>query len=195
MRKGTFILVIGPTGSGKGTLMRHAMERIPELVVPNSYTTRPPRQGDNVEGKHYCFVSVEEFETRRDNGEFLEWAKFGDNYYGTRREEVLEALQSGKVLVKEIEVQGARQVRDLLPKEQLMIVYIDAGPWEELARRARARAPITEEELAKRRQRYEDEITFKAEADKVIENPDGGREDAQQQFEQVLRGALGRTAD
>lgn len=194
MRSGKFILVIGPTGSGKGTLLRHAMERMPGLTVPSSYTTRTPREGGNVEGKHYRFISVEEFEAYKKEDAFLEWAEFGGNYYGTRREEVLTALAEGKVLVKEMEVQGARQVKAILPHDRLMTIFVDAGSWQELERRVRERAPITDEELQKRRLRYEDEITFKAEADCIVANPPGEKEAAQKEFERVLRAALDEAA-
>lgn len=193
MAHGTLILVIGPTGSGKSMLMRHAIEAHPELELPYSYTTRAKREGI-VENDHYRFVSREEFEARIERGEFLEWAEYGGNYYGTLKGEVLDALASGKVLLKEMEVQGARQVRAVLPPEQLVTVFIDAGSWEELERRVRARAPMTEEELAKRKHRHEDEMTFKPEADIVVENHPGKAEEAKAAFSAVVERALSEAA-
>ena len=181
MKQGKFILVIGPTGSGKSMLMKHAMTLLPELVIPYSYTTRPRRE-NIVENAHYKFISVEEFKGLIDTGAFLEWAQYSGNLYGTLRSEVEEQLASGRTLLKEVEVQGARQIRKLLPKEQLLTVFISAGPWEGLEARIRARAPITDEEIALRKQRYEDEITFMGEADACIENIEGHKEVANDAF-------------
>ncbi len=170
-------------------LMKHAIATYPDLVIPYSYTTRA-RRPDAVENDHYRFLSVPEFETMIEEGAFLEWARFGDNYYGTLKAEVEEELAAGKVLLKEMEVQGVRQVRDLLPKERFVTVYIDAGPWEELAERALKRAPMSDEELAKRKQRYDDELTFKDEADTVIVNKEGMQEEAKAAFEAIINAAL-----
>lgn len=172
-------------GSGKSMLMKHAIATHPDLVMPYSYTTRP-RRPDAVENDHYRFVSVEEFEAMIEAGAFLEWARFGDNYYGTRRDEVEEELAAGKLLLKEMEVQGVRQVRGLLPRDQFLTVFVDAGSWEVLAARAVKRAPMSDEELAKRRQRYEDELTFKEEADRVIVNGEGMQEEAKAAFDAIL---------
>ncbi len=190
---GTFILVIGPTGSGKSTLMKHVIEQFPELVLPYSYTTRAKR-ADHVEGKHYKFISVEEFKQKIDAGAFLEWAEYSGNFYGTLRGEVEQQLAEGKVLLKEVEVQGARQIRELLPKEELMTVFVSSGDWKDLEARVRARAPITEEELALRKQRYEDEITFKDEADEVILNVEGKREVAQEAFKNLIQSVIQRNS-
>lgn len=186
---GTFILVIGPTGSGKSTLMKHVIEQFPELVLPYSYTTRTKRS-DHVEGKHYTFITVEEFKQKIDAGEFLEWAEYGGNYYGTLRSEVEKELSEGKVLLKEVEVQGARQIRSLLPKKELMTVFVSSGDWPDLEARVRARAPITEEELTLRKQRYEDEITFKDEADQVILNTEGRKEAAKEDFKNLIQSVI-----
>lgn len=190
MRPGTFIVLIGGMGSGKSMLMKHAITSYPELVIPYSYTTRA-RRPDAVENDHYRFVAVPEFEQMIEEGAFLEWARFGDNYYGTRKAEVEEELAAGKVLLKEMEVQGVRQVRDILPKEQFLTVYVDAGPWEELAERALKRAPMSDEELAKRHKRYDDERTFKEEADAVVVNREGEQEAARAAFGALIERALG----
>ena len=189
MNSGTFIVLIGGMGSGKSMLMKHAIATYPELVIPYSYTTRP-RRPDAVENDHYRFLMVPEFEKMIEEGAFLEWARFGDNYYGTLKAEVEEDLAAGKVLLKEMEVQGVRQVRDLLPKEQFVTVYIDAGPWEGLRERALKRAPMSDEELSKRKQRYDDELTFKDEADTVVVNHEGKQEEAKAAFAAVIEAAL-----
>lgn len=189
MARGKLLLVIGPTGSGKSTLMRHAREHFPELGVLNSYTTRQ-RRPDHVENDHYRFVSVDEFKAMREGGEFLEWAEFSGNYYGTRKADVEGFIADGKVVIKEMEVQGVRQVKDLLPKEDVLTIFIHAGPWEELMDRAIKRDHMDEEELARRKARYDDEVTFMPEADVIIENRAGQREEADQAFEAVIQNAV-----
>jgi guanylate kinase len=190
---GKLILVGGPMGSGKGTLMRHALERFPSVSSPKSYTTRARRDYAG-ESQHYVFISREDFEAKIAANAFLEWAEFSGNYYGTLRAEVEKGLQEGKVMFKEMEVQGMRQVRSVLPKSSLTIVYIDAGPWEELRQRALGRAPMTDEELEKRRLRYEDEVTFMPEADIVVRNYTGKYEAAEAAFESIIEKALDEAA-
>ncbi|HEV8677412.1 MAG TPA: guanylate kinase [Candidatus Paceibacterota bacterium] len=187
--KGKLILVIGPTGSGKGTLLAQAKTDIPGLVFPVSCTTRAMRPGE-ASGQTYYFVSPEEFESRVRAGEFLEWAEYGHNRYGTLKSEIIPALERGETVIREIEVQGARQIQEILLPQNLRIIYIDAGSWEELERRITARAPIGAPELEARRKRYQDETSFKARADVVIENRDGGLESAKQEFESAVRAIM-----
>lgn len=187
--KGKLILVIGPTGSGKGTLLAHVRQAIPQLVFPVSCTTRAMRPGE-VSGQTYYFVSPGEFEKRAHAGEFLEWAEYGHNRYGTLKSEILPAIAQGKTVIREIEVQGARQVQAILPPENLRIIYIDAGSWEDLEKRIKARAPIGAPELEARRKRYEDETSFKGQATAVIENRDGALEQAKQDFEAAVRAIM-----
>lgn len=191
MKQGTLILVIGPTGSGKGTLLEEVRKNIPDLVFPVSCTTRVMRPGE-VEGQTYYFVSRDEFEARRERGEFLEWAEYGHNLYGTLRSEILPAVEEGKTVIREIEVQGARQIQQILPRDLLRIIYVDAGSWEDLERRITLRAPIGAPELEARRKRYEDETSFKAQADIVVENRDGKLEDAKRQFEDAVHTIMKR---
>ncbi|MBU0750261.1 guanylate kinase [Patescibacteria group bacterium] len=186
---GTFFIVMGPTGSGKSTLMKHVIAQFPDVLVPPSFTTRDRRPSE-IENSHYTFVDKNTFTAMVEKGEFLEWAEFSGNFYGTLKETVIVPLAEGKVLFTEMEVQGVRQARALLPAEQVKVVFIDAGPWEELEARIRARAPITDEEIAKRKQRYEDEMTYKDEADIVISNHSGEIETAKETFANLIRDAI-----
>lgn len=191
--RGKLILVIGPMGSGKSTLMHHAIEKFPEVTTPYSYTTRP-RRPDPVENEHYKFVSVEEFEQMIEEGKMLEWAKFSQNYYGTLKAEVEEGLAGGKVMFKEMEVQGVRQVKAALDPEDLVTVFIDAGSWENLVERALARSHMSEEELERRRLHHEDELTFMPDASVVIHNRTLDEKDAAKlAFEEIIRNALNDT--
>lgn len=180
-RRGKLVLVVAPSGSGKDTLMEAAEAAFPDLPTLVTCTTRAPRPGE-VNGVDYHFFTREEFDHRIALGEFLEWAEYSGNRYGTLRASIEEVLERGEVLVAAIEVQGARQMRTLLPPQELAIVYIEAGGWEVLKRRIEARAPISPEELAKRYERYLDEATFKEEADVVVENLDGKLEEGTAAF-------------
>lgn len=183
---GRFILVVGPSGSGKSALLDYLKAELPEVVFPISCTTRTPRPGE-VAGEKYFFISKEEFEQREKNGEFIEWAQYGGNYYGTLRSQIDEPIAAGKLVVREVEVQGAQQLQKLFPKEILKIIFIDAGEWEALERRIVARAPIDGPELLARRKRYEDERAFMPQADVVVRNPDGGLEVAKHDFVEAVQ--------
>lgn len=178
---GKLILVVAPSGSGKGVLLEALKEKHPEITFPLSCTTRSPRPGE-VEGEKYYFISAEEFQTRAAQGDFIENASYGGNLYGVLKAPVLEALAAGKTLVRELEVQGARQIIANMPAQVLRTIFIDAGPWETLERRIRSRAPISEDELAARHARFEDERTFKTEAMRVVSNLDGEVEQAKKDF-------------
>ena len=182
---GKVVLVVGASGSGKGVLIKHAVELHPDIVFPISCTTRSMRPGE-IDGVQYHFISKETFLNRIEEGEFLEWAQYSGNYYGTLKSEVVPALEQGKIVLAEIEVQGARQVREIIPADSLTIIYIDAGPWEDLARRIQARAPISQEELEARRHRYDDEQTFRPEATYIVENFDGKFPEADAAFEKII---------
>ena len=178
---GKLILVVGPTGSGKGTLEAHLHEVRPDIYWSISCTTRTPRPGEK-DGDRYFFIPKEEFERLEKAGEFLAWAQYGGNFYGTLKSQVFPMLAQGKTVMREVEVQGARQIMQAVPKEQCKIIFIDAGPWEELERRVLARASMGEVELLSRRKRYEDEISFMPQADVVVKNYDGGLSQAKKDF-------------
>jgi guanylate kinase len=108
-------VITGPSGVGKGTLIRLLRERVPELVLSVSATTRAPRAGEE-DGVDYHFLSDAEFARRVDAGEFVEWAEYSGRRYGTLRSELERHLAEGRPVVLEIEVQGARQVREAMPE-------------------------------------------------------------------------------
>ncbi|KND46981.1 MAG: guanylate kinase [Parcubacteria bacterium C7867-004] len=184
--RGKLVAIVGPSGSGKGTLMKRARSVYPDILFPVSCTTRDPRPGE-VDGTDYHFLTAAEFDRRIESSEFIEWAQFGAHKYGTEKKEILPHLEMGELVMREFEVQGTRLLRDLLPPDEFVTIYIDAGSWEGMARRVRDRAPITDEELEKRRLRYLDERTFKDEATYVVQNPDGGQEQADRDFMDVVR--------
>jgi guanylate kinase len=138
------------------------------------------------DGVQYHFIAIEEFQRRIKAGDFLEWAQYANSFYGTLKSELSPLLDEGSHVLLEIDMQGARQIMDLVPKENLLTVFVDAGTWEDLSSRITARAPITNEELEKRHARYIAEMSFKDEANTIITNTDGGLEFAKKQFEEVV---------
>jgi guanylate kinase len=125
-------VITGPSGVGKGTLIRDLLKRVPELELSVSATTREPRDGEQ-DGRDYHFLSAEEFDRRADAGDFLEFATYSGNRYGTLRSEIERRLAAGHSVVLEIEVQGARQVRAAMPES----VQIFIAPPEPAALRER----------------------------------------------------------
>lgn len=166
---GHVVIVMAPMGSGKGTVIQYARERFPELRTTVSCTTRASRPGE-VDGQDYHFLTREAFLAKIDAGEFLEWAEFGGNLYGTLQSEILPPITRGEIVIAEIEVQGVEQLRTLLPAAVMTTIYIEAGGWDELRRRALARAEMSQAELKRRHERYLVELQTKAWADLIIDN-------------------------
>src|SRR5436305_8606512 len=163
---GGVLVVTGPSGVGKGTLINRLLERVPGLTLSISATTRPPRPGE-VEGRDYHFLSTEEFEKRLLRGAFLEHAVYAGNHYGTPRSEI-ERARDGLVL--EIEVEGARQVRERLP-EALQVFIAPPSP-EALRERLLLRGTDSAEQVQRRLARAEDELAARSEFRHVIVNDD-----------------------
>ena len=183
--RGKLILLVGPSGSGKHTLTEYIQANFPDIVFPASCTTRDPRPGEG-QGKAYYFVSREEFQRRIEAGEFLEWAEYAGNLYGTIKSEIFPALQNGKLVFREVEVEGARNIKKEIAPELLRIIFVDAGSWKNLERRIVDRASISEEELQKRKERYADEVSFQKSADYTIKNLDGGLNGAKRQLWKII---------
>ncbi len=166
---GRLIVLTGPSGVGKGTLMRSLLERHPDLYYSVSATTRSPRPGE-IDGKNYYFISRSKFEQLVAEGEFLEWAEFAGNYYGTPREGVLNQIHSGRLVVLEIDLEGARQIRVSFPIA--LRIFILPPSFDELEKRIRDRAQDSEEAIARRLRRAQEEIRAADEFDIKIVNDD-----------------------
>ena len=147
MNKGTLLVLSGSSGVGKGTIIAQVLEKRPELYLSVSCTTRAPRPGE-VDGVNYYFISREEFQTRIERGEFLEYAEYVGNYYGTSMTVIREKLEKGVDVLLEIEVQGAAKVRERMP--EAASVFIVPPSFEELAQRLRGRGTDSEEKIQKR---------------------------------------------
>lgn len=166
---GRLIVLTGPSGVGKGTLMRSLLQGHPELYYSVSVTTRSPRPGE-IDGKNYSFISRSKFEQLLAEGEFLEWAEFAGNYYGTPRQAVLNQINSGKLVVLEIELEGARQIRASFPSA--LRIFILPPSFDELEKRIRDRGQDSEEAIARRLLRAQEEIQAAGEFDIQIVNDD-----------------------
>jgi len=192
--KGKFILVVGPSGSGKDTLIAHIRPLFPELAYAKSTVTRAMRPGEE-NGKTYNFISRKAFESHIQGNDFLEWAEYSGNYYGTMKSEVLPLLEGGRFTLKEMEVQGARQIQEKIPADSRFIIFINAGSWDDMEKRILARAPMSPEELSKRNARYEDEMSFLKEVNVVVANKTGNLDQAKLDFEAAIRLALNPSED
>lgn len=186
---GKLILIVGPSGSGKHVLTEHIRGVFPQLVFPVSCVTRPPRPGER-EGYAYYFIARDEFQRRLEHGDFLETDEHFGNLYGTLKSEVEDPLREGKIVFRENEIHGVEQIERAIPRDQLTLIYVDAGSWEELEERVKARAPVSEEELRSRKERYIEEVKFREKADFVVSNPAGKLGEAKRQLEGVVSQVL-----
>lgn len=145
--KGTLFVITGPSGTGKGTVLKQVIQSLDQLYFSVSATTRAPREGE-VDGVHYHFLTRERFEQLIEADRFLEYARYAENYYGTPLDPVEEHLAQGHDVILEIELQGALQVKKRLP--QAVLVFIAPPSFEELENRLRGRGTEQEEVILKR---------------------------------------------
>jgi guanylate kinase len=165
-------VITGPSGVGKGTLIKELLGEVPNLELSISATTRPPREGE-INGRDYHFLTPEEFERRTDENDFLEWATYSGNRYGTLRSEVERRLDAGHSVVLEIEVQGAQQVRAAEPDSiQIFIAPPDPAVLRE---RLSGRGTDSQEAIDERLKVAEQELTAQGDFDYCVVNDDLGR--------------------
>jgi len=178
-------VITGPSGVGKGTLIRALRERVPELALAVSATTRDPRPGE-ADGRDYHFLSDEEFERRVEAGEFVEHARYSGRRYGTLRSELERHRAEGRPVLLEIEVQGARQVREAMP--EAVQVFIAPPSEEALRTRLVGRGTDAPEQVAARLETARGELDAQGEFGHVIVND--RLEDAVAELEAQVRGAM-----
>ena len=160
-------MLSGPSGVGKSTVVAHMRKAHPEVWLSVSATTRRPRPGER-HGVQYFFVDDEEFDKLIANGELLEWAEFAGNRYGTPRAAVLDQLDAGEPVLLEIDLQGARQVRESMPEAQL--VFLAPPSWEELVRRLTGRGTEAPEVIERRLEAAKIELAAESEFDTTLVN-------------------------
>jgi guanylate kinase len=163
------VVVSGPSGVGKSTVVAAALAKEPAIWLSVSATTRQPRPGEQ-DGKQYFFVSDAEFDELVATGGLLEWAQYAGNRYGTPRRAVEDKRESGVPVLLEIEVQGARQVREAV--DGALLVFLEPPSWQVLERRLTGRGTESAEAVERRLQAAREELAAAAEFDRVLVNAD-----------------------
>lgn len=176
MKKGLFVVISGPAGTGKGTVIRELLKS-DEYVYSVSATTRAPRPGE-IDGKNYYFIQRSDFEELIARNEMMEYTRYCENYYGTPLKKALEAVDAGKNLILELEVEGAINVKKLFPEAVLIMIL--SPSFAEQEARLRGRATETEEVIEKRLARTKEEVPLLGEYDYIVYNqPNGALECAE----------------
>ncbi len=161
------IIITGPSGVGKGTVVNELLDKNKDIWLSISATTRNPRIGEK-DGENYFFISKERFKDMIDKKEFLEWAQFAGNYYGTPLSTVNEKIEKGFIVLLEIEVEGAKQIKEKFP--EALSIFLLPPSKEELEKRIRNRGTEKEESIDRRLSRANYEIASSDSFDYVITN-------------------------
>ena len=183
MKKGLMIVISGPAGSGKGTVNAHLLAT-GDFAYSVSATTRAPRPGE-VDGVNYHYISKDEFLGRIESGDMLEYTQYCGNYYGTPKKEAEEVLNAGKHLILEIEVEGAKNVKEKYPDAILILLLPPSFAVQE--QRLRGRGTETEEKITERLTRTREELRYADSYDYVVYNHDGKDLDAAEEILSILR--------
>lgn len=168
-KRGDIIIVSAPSGSGKTTIVSRLIKEMSGVNRAVSYTTRDPREGE-VDGKDYIFVSREEFKKKIESGEFLECEENFDNYYGTAKKQVTEAVEKGFDIILSIDIKGMRTVKDLFP--ECISIFIMPPSMDELAARLKNRKTDAAQQVSMRLKESQVEMAARDEYDYLIINKD-----------------------
>ncbi len=170
MNKGQLIVVSGPSGSGKDTVISKAIDRLGEKAFLSVSMTTRSKRGNETDGVDYYFVSEEQFQKHIENGDMLEYAKYGSNYYGTPALPIKERINNGETVFLNIEVQGGASIKKLMP--EAVKVFIIPPSMNELERRLRKRGTEDDDAIKKRLGIAESEIMRACEYDYIVINDD-----------------------
>ena len=181
--RGYLNIISGPSGAGKSTLIKRFLEENINFTFPTSMTTRKPRPGE-INGDHYFFIDKKEFEVRKEKGEFLEWANVYGMYYGTLKSTILNGLNEGKCFIKDIDVQGAKSLMNLLDKKSYQSIFIAPPSIDELKQRLIDRGSEDQKYLNDRISSAQKELDQTNLFDHVIKNDK--LEETYQKFELAL---------
>ena len=183
---------MGPSGSGKSSVMMGLKNTHPDYVYPLSATTRPMRPGEK-DGDIYHFLTREAFEAGIKNEAFLEYAVVHqDNYYGLIKQPVMDALEAGKTVVREVDIQGFDNIRDKVDKSQMVSIFITASNITELTERIKARSDMPQAELSKRITSMKKEFARARDCDFLVENRQGELEATIQKVAEIIAKEMGR---
>ena len=166
---GDLTVLTGPSGVGKGTIVRKILDNHRDVWLSISATTRQPRPGE-IDGKHYLFLEKKNFQKIIDKDGFLEWASFSNNFYGTPKQIIKEKIEEGTNVLLEIELEGARQIRKSFPKA--FQIFLAPPNLSELEKRIRGRGTETEEAIKDRLEIANKELIAQNEFDAVVINED-----------------------
>ncbi len=167
-KRGSILLISGPSGAGKSSMIKELKKEMKDIYFSISVTTRTKRDGE-VDGVDYCFVSKDKFEKDIKDGSFLEWAKVHDNYYGTSLKHTVQAIDEGKLVVFDIDVQGFLQAKEKIG-ELITSVFITTPTAKELKNRLLKRATDSKEIIEKRVKNAYDELKYASRYDYFIVN-------------------------
>jgi len=184
MSRGVFVIVTGPSAAGKTTVVEALLKRLPASAKLITTTTRVPRPGE-VDGVDYHFLGRDEFERRRESGEFLEWAENYGRLYGSSGVELDKLLASHPLVFAILDVQGAAAVK--LSRPESLTVFLDVGRFDEIRKRLEARPGITPEDLARRLETARREVRLATTFDRIVVNRDGQLADTLQKLEDLVR--------
>lgn len=187
---GKLFLIVGPSGSGKSSVFEELKNRHPEFYFPLSATTRAMRPGEK-DGMIYHFYTQERFKKGILNEEFLEYAVVHqDNYYGLIKKPVLEALEKGNTVIREVDIQGFESIREVIPKKNLVTIFITVPDVKDLVERITQRSKMSEDELKKRLKSMQIEIKKARECDYLVENKAGELEKTVGKVEKIIEGEM-----
>ena len=189
MNRGKLFIVSGPSGVGKSTVLKAFMKVRKDVCFSVSATTRPPRAGE-VDGVHYHFLPLETFREWIERDEFLEYAEYVGNFYGTPKRFIQAAMDEGKNVILDIEIQGAMQIREKCPDS--VSIFIMPPDWNELERRLSGRGTNSPEEIQKRLMRAQAEFQAAGEYDYMVVND--AVEDAVRELDAIMTAEHCRTA-
>ena len=185
IRKGIPFVLSGPSGCGKGTIVRALLEKYPDaFALSVSATTRAPRTGE-VDGVHYSFISKEEFEHRIEHNEILEYTTYCGNYYGTPKKEIDARTARGVHVILEIEVEGAMNGRRLCP--EAILIFVLPPDFKTLEARLRGRGTNTEEDIRRRLERAREELGYLDRNDYTIVTENAGAQAAAEEIAGIIR--------
>jgi guanylate kinase len=187
IKRGKLLVFSAPSGAGKSTIVRSVLNKFPELAFSISATTRERRETEE-EGKHYFFISENEFKKKIEQNEFVEWEKFYDYYYGTLKSHIENLLDEGKNVVLEVDVKGALEIKKVYPDS--VLVFVMPPSFDILKDRLVKRNTESQEDLKKRLERVELELSYKDHFEHIIVNDDlnYALEEAENIIKNILNG-------